>query len=337
MKQIFRVLIFALAVSGLAVAQDTPTPTSTPTNTPTNTPTAVSYTPVPIATGTPLARSLSILSPQSALVRGDLVLEGDVVIRGDETGGNAGAARQFIGSLKQAGAVTGTMTNGSTESGVAYIDDSPAGEWAGLASDVVASTNSSVYRVGSASLKLAFSAAATTWSGAEIDITNDDLTVKESLGFWIYVSETTSTGDLVVRIKDTLTPIDFQIPGIGTPRKWHWIELDITPLATTSGDVTDKIQVLLTSQGASNHGAFDVYLDAMRPWDSADEETLGFSLAPDSTVVCFSIATAAGTANTPALMAEHTDYIINYQTGNDVIVSIADNSALSGWCYGQAE
>lgn len=319
-------------LTSIASAQ---TETPTPTNTPTNTPTAVSYTPVPIATGTPLAAKYAVLSEQSQYLEGSLLSGGDIILR-QHAHGNARAINQFIGPVKQAGAVTGTMTNGTTESAVAYIDDSPAGEWAGLDTDVVDSTDTTYYKVGSASLKLAFGAGATTWDGAEVDITNDDLTVKESLGFWLYVSETTTTGDLVVRILDTLTPIDFQIPGV-VPKKWHWIELDITPLASGFGNVTDKIQVLLTSQGATNHAAFDVYLDGMRPWDSADEEALGFSLAGESSLVCFSIATAAGTANTPALMAEHTDYIINYQTGNDVIVSIADNSALSGFCYGQAE
>jgi hypothetical protein len=42
------------------------------------------------------------------------------------------------------------------------------------------------------------------------------------------------------------------------------------------------------------------------------------------------VATAAGSANTMSSLTEYTDYFVHYQSGNDAIVTISDQSANSG-------
>jgi hypothetical protein len=90
-----------------------------------------------------------------------------------------------------------------------------------------------------------------------------------------------------------------------------------------------EVAIGLTSQGVTNLGAFTLYLDGMYKWDTDDEEALGAAIQQDGVLSIMSIATAAGSANTPTVLAEHTDYFTHYEDGNDFVVWITDQSARS--------
>lgn len=271
------------------------------------------------------ARSAS----QAIDVQGTSTFRQDVTVAEEVTGGNAAAKIELIGlpAVKYVALAAGT--NGTTET-TAYMDDSPAGEWAPVDADVTESADTTYYRVGSTSYKMAIATTADADDGAIIDITNDNLESNESIGFWIYSDLGLAAGDLTLLIDDTSADTDFDLPEI-VPYKWQWVEIDVTSLAAGTGDVVDKVGITLSAAGAAKAAqqAFNVYLDGMFKWDSTDEETLGVALVQDGVLGILAVATAAGSANTHSLLAEQTDYGVNYQTGNDVIFWITDQSANS--------
>lgn len=321
-------LMLVLALAAPAFAQ---TDTPTATNTPTNTPVTVS-TPTAVATLTPIPGPISQILPPITQAKGGIVAtDGDIRVTAHSTG-NAGAADELIGALRATFVAFGTMTNGSTETTL-YIDDTPDGEWAAIGtSPVVDSADSTIYKVGTKSLKLAFAATAVAGDGAQNDITNDDLDSDEHIGFWIYASEPLSGGDLALVTDDTTDDTYYLIPAV-PQKRWVWVDLDISDLATTRGDVVDKIRIELTSQGATNHAAFDVYFDAMYKWDAADEEALGVDMVEDGLRSIMVTADAAGSANRPVAKLLYTDFFVAYRTGSDSIVMITDQSANSGWAF----
>ena len=63
----------------------------------------------------------------------------------------------------------------------------------------------------------------------------------------------------------------------------------------------------------------------------ADEEALGVAVLQDGVLSVVSVATAAGSANTTSDLAEGTAYFTHYETGNDFIVWVTDQSAASAF------
>lgn len=320
--------VTALAVTSVDVFAQTDTPvppTATPTST--NTPVIVS-TPTGLAALTPRPSNITNTLQPSTKADGEIVMDGgDLVILPSSDGGNRGSLNQVVGSVREDFAALGTMTNGSTESTL-YTDDTPAGEWTAVDTDAVVSSATDNFKVGSAALKLAFGGGATDGDGATNDITNDNLEADEHIGGWAYASETVSGGDLRLVVDDTSDDTYYLLPSI-PKKRWTWIDLDITDLASGRADVVDKISVQLTTQGASAHGAFDFYLDALTKWDAADEEALGYDVFDGGCRVA-AIPTTPGTSNTPTVLALYTDYFIGYRTGNDVLITLTDQSAKSG-------
>ena len=62
-----------------------------------------------------------------------------------------------------------------------------------------------------------------------------------------------------------------------------------------------------------------LYFDTGYAWDAADEEALGYAILQDGVL---------GVVNTEsgASLAEYTNYFVHYQSGNDAIVYIDDQS-----------
>lgn len=259
-------------------------------------------------------------------------LSGDLTIAAESTGGNLGAKNEITALPRIKLYSLGTGTNGSTET-TSYLDDSPAGEWTAVDSDVTVAASTDYARVGSTSLSLAFASPAAATDGAYIDITNDDLEANESIGFWAYSTVALAAGDLTLVIDDTDASPDLaiNIPAI-TANSWQWVEVDISALTGGNGNVTDKIKILLSSAGATAQGAFTIYLDGMWKWDATDEEALGDSILTDGVLSVTAAATAAGSANTFSNMVAGTDYFVHYQSGADAIVWITDQNAASTLC-----
>jgi hypothetical protein len=242
--------------------------------------------------------------------------------------------QNFLEAIPQLGFVAlGTMTNGTTET-TAYMDDTPDGEWAEVdaGTNVALTASTTTYFVGAKSLKIAFAATAVSGDGAQTDITNDDLGANESVGFWIYSDAQLTAGDLKLWLDDTNASPDpsYNVPAIGR-NEWTWVEVDVSG-CDGNCDVVDKIQVLLSSAGATNQGAFNVYLDYAYKWDAADEEALSLDVLGDGGVLAvMAVADAAGSANTPLKLVEATDYFVNWQSGNDVLVTVTNQSANSAY------
>ena len=89
----------------------------------------------------------------------------------------------------------------------------------------------------------------------------------------------------------------------------------------SSGDLSaiSDVAILMSTQGATALGAFDMYIDIAWVWDSTDEETLGVALQPDG--ILGVIDPADGTVH-----AELTNYLIHYEDGNDFLVWITNES-----------
>jgi len=265
-------------------------------------------------------------------VAGATTLASDVTVSEEATGGNAGAKNEISGLPRVTLAALGAMTNGTTETTL-YIDDSPAGEWSAVTAgtSVVVSGDTAIYRGGTTSLKAAFTVDAVADEGVTSAITPDDLEANESIGFWVYSSVTLASGDLALELTDD-APAQrvFAIPAVTTANKWHWVELDISALTGGTGNVISAVSVVLTSQGETALGAFNLYLDDMYKWDAADEITLGTAIIQDGVLSVLGVLTAAAGDNTMVALVEGTAYFVHYQASNDAIVMITDQSTYSG-------
>jgi hypothetical protein len=265
----------------------------------------------------------------SQLGTGDAIrAEGDIVVADTISGGDLTYKNTISGVPQIAFVAMGTGTNGATLTRQ-IIDDSPAGEWAqtGGGTHVVLSADTTHFRIGANSLKIAFSALAIDGDGAIGAVANEDWETSESIGFWIMASEPLGAGDLDLLIDDTDVDTQFDMCAVPTALQWTWCEVDITSLAAGSGNVVDNVRVIL--QDAAGYAAFDVYLDGAWKWDSADEEALGLSIAENGVLGVVSVVTNAGQPNTQLVLTAQTNYFVNYESGVDFVVWITDQSASS--------
>ncbi len=254
---------------------------------------------------------------------------GDLTLNADPTGGNAGAKSELSGLVRIKAVALGAGTNGATET-TSYVDDSPTGEFAPIDADVTEAEGStdSIYKFGASSYKAAFAATAAAADGFKRTITADDLEANESIGCWLYPSVSIASGDLQILLTDDGGARNFNI-GALTASKWNWTEVDISSLAAGTGNVVTEFGITLTAQGATALGAFNLYMDQCYKWDATDEEALGTAILQDGVLNVIAVATAAASANTPSVLAEGTDYFVHYETGNDFIVWMTDQSAAS--------
>jgi cytoskeletal protein CcmA (bactofilin family) len=261
-----------------------------------------------------------------------VVSGGDMTVSADSTGGNAGAKNEFIGLPRITMTAFGLGTDGTGET-VAYIDSTPTGEWAAAGISVTVGADTSIYRVGTNSLVITFAISATAGSGVTGTISSDDLSTNESIGFWAYATTEVISGDLEIQLTDddASTPPTTTVGITLTENTWTWVETDISDCdgGGTDCNAVTEVLVLLTTQGASNLGEFNLYLDGMYKWDSDDEEALGQAIQTDGVLAVMAVVDAQDQTNTQSILAEYTDYFVNYESGNDFIVWISDQSAKS--------
>ncbi len=242
----------------------------------------------------------------------------DLTVSADSTGGDAGAINQLIGvpRIKLIGGGQGTNPASQT---ISLFDDTPDGEWAPVDADVVGTADTTHYKYGSKSYKAAFAATAAAGDGI-IDAALgasaawDDM---ESAGLLVYSSVALAAGDLTLVLTDDGGARTFNIPAITTANKWTWVEVDIS-----TGDLSavSDVAIKLSTAGATATGVFDFYVDIAYVWDSADEEALGVAIQQDGILGVINTETGAQ-------LVELTDYIVHYESGNDFIVYISDQSA----------
>ena len=253
---------------------------------------------------------------------------GDVILGSDPTGGNLGAKTQAFGvpGLRFFGC--GAGTNGTTET-VNYVSDTPAAAWAPVNATSTESTDvlvtaGGVYAIGTSAYQMNWLATAIDGSGFTNDIANDDLqTADDYITFLMRSTEPLAAGDLELVINDTTPAITtYSIPA--TPAN-VWIQHSVDISAIADADVVDTVQVLMSAQGATAHGAFVTYLDYMYKWDAADKCVLNDTVYQDG--VLGVIGTTTGTN-----LVEYTDYFVYYDAAGaaDGIVSITDQSGQAG-------
>lgn len=244
----------------------------------------------------------------------------DLTLTADSTGGNAGAKTEFIGlpRIKLIGGGQGTNPGSQT---IALVDDSPEGEFAPVDASVVEAAEAAIYRHGAGSYEAAFAVDAAVGDGF-LDAAlggNASWEDMESAGLLVYSTATWAAGDLTLVLTDDGGARTFNIPALTTVNAWTWLEVDITTLDAGTGDVISDVAILMSAQGEGALGAFTMYLDIAYVWDSVDEEALGVAILQDG--ILGVINTESG-----ASLAELTDYIVHYQSGNDAIVYITDQS-----------
>ncbi len=262
------------------------------------------------------------------------VLFGQSIHMRDHVNGNRAEKNEFQGLTKTALVSLGTMTDGSVET-IECLDDNPTGEWTEIDSGtaVLLTADTTYYRVGTTSLKIALTSAAVATDGASgTSIGGDDCNANESIGFWIYSTRPLAAGDFYIYLDDDAGNDWSGDVGAVPIRKWTWIEVDISGCNGGAYDCDNvaAIQFQLSAAGATSLGAVDVYLDAMYKWDAADEEALGNDIMQDGVLGVMSITTADGQAHTIDALAEWTDYFTHYEATNDFIVTMGDLDLESG-------
>lgn len=248
----------------------------------------------------------------------------DITATDDSTGGNAGARSQIQGLFKLAGKSMGAGHDGSAET-VAFMDDTPSGEWTALeasAPSVTVSDTTGTYRVGSKGLMVVYGATAAVGDGITANLTDDDWTANESVGGWIYSSKALSSGDLSLGCYNGAAVISADVPAVATANKWTWVEISV---AAGNCDM-DTVKIVA---GTTAIQSATIIYDGWYKWDADDEETLSANLIQDGVLWVHCVATAAGSANTRSDLVEYTNYFTHYQSGNDAIVWIDDESGNS--------
>jgi len=271
----------------------------------------------------------------SKIFPGNVLVKGNIYVA-DHPSGNQGTTTSITGLPKLKLVALGTLTDASDASGETrvYLDDSPTGEWTNVGTPVTLTADTDIYRAGANSLKVAFTSAAVAGNGAIGTIgANDDLEVDDSIGFWIYSTDRLAAGDLYVQTVDTGPVLtNFNLPAVSA-KKWTWVEIDISSLAAGNGDDVSDLNILLSTAGATNHGAFTIYLDAMYKWAVADEEALAVNIVSDGVLSVIMSIEAFGTDNVAIQGVEHTNYFTHYEATNDFIVGMSDNSTYDGLAF----
>ena len=268
----------------------------------------------------------------SKIFPGNVLVKGNIYVADHPNGGNQGTTTSITGLPKLKLVALGALTDASAET-VLYLDDSPIGEWNAVGTPVTLTAVTDIYRAGTNSLKIAFTSAAVAGNGAIGTIgADDDLEANESIGFWIYSTERLVAGEFYIQTVDATNTTDFDLPAISA-KKWTWIEIDISGLTPGDGDVVTDLNFLMATTGATNHGAFAIYLDTMYKWDAADEEALGEDIVSDGVMSVLMSIEAFGTNNVTIQAVEHTNYFTHYEATNDFIVGITDNDLYDGLAF----
>ena len=241
----------------------------------------------------------------------------DMTLTADTTGGNAGAKTEYIGlpRVKLIGGGAGTNPNSQT---ISLFDDTPDGEWGPVTGTVTETLNAVYYKHGTKSYGVQWGAEAVATDGIKdpalgANAAWDDM---ESFGILVYSTATWASGDLTLVLTDNGGARTFSIPALTEINKWVWLEVNIG-----TGDLStiSDVAILMSAQGETALGAFQMYIDIAYVWDDADEEALGVAIQQDGILGVINTVTGAP-------LVELTDYIIHYEDGPDFLVYVSDQS-----------
>lgn len=252
-------------------------------------------------------------------VTGATSLTADVTLIAATGGGNQGAKTEYIGlpRIQLIGLSQGT--NASLDA--IYLDDSPTGECApgdGSVSEAEGSVTS-VYKFGASSYAAVWTVGAVANSGITCTIGSVTFETVENVGAWLYSSVAIAAGDLAINLVDDTAPVSYTVGALAA-NTWTWVEVDVTALDAGTGDAITGIGILLTGQGATNLGAFTLYVDRFAKFLTADSDTLGVAVIQDGVLSVINTETGAP-------LVEGTDYFARYISGNDAIIYMTNQSA----------
>jgi len=242
--------------------------------------------------------------------------------------GNQGAKTELIGIPKIQFVVGSAGTDGSVT--IDVIDTSPMGECAEVdaGTNVAITADTDIFRATTNSVKLAVTTNVEN-DGIDCTIAQTDFSGFESVGFWIYSSETITSGDLDLTLDDTNGTDQVYDIGAVTAAIWTYKELDISG-CDGNCDTTDGIHILETAQAAAYSSfAPSIYIDLMYVWDADDEEALGVAVVQDGVLDVIVMVTGTGSNRIPLPAVEYTSWVTHYESGNDFIVYLDDQSANS--------
>ena len=267
---------------------------------------------------------------------GAVTTAADLTVSPEATGGNAGARNEISGLFRLGIQPTVSVwSNGTTET-VAWIDDTPTGEWAEVdaATNLVVTADPTYYKDGTTSILMAFTDVVDN-DGIDGDApAQDDWSAVDSFGFWIYSDIPITSGDFDLTVDDSDgTDQVYVIPAVAADI-WTWVEIDISG-CDGNCDTVDGVFFLATAQGDTNLGgaAVNIYIDAAYKWDIGDEEALGADILNDGVLAVLALVDANTGVHNQVLLVEYTDYFVNYEAGVDFLVAISDQGANSATMY----
>ncbi len=263
-------------------------------------------------------------------------ITGDLTLRSDITGGNLGAKNVFTGVINAKLIPFATMTNGTaTVKTRTLMDDTPAAEFSAVTvtAPPVDTQDATFARKGTNSLKLAWPSTSVAGDGIQwTAFSAENWEAQESVGFWVYSTDALTAGDLTFVTVDSTGDVAFNIPAVAA-NIWTWVEVNISGLTGGTGDAVTNYKILLSTAGAAAHGVFDTYFDGGWKWDATEELTLGVDLvdSPGSVSSVLAVVKANTGTHDLAALAEDTDFFVHYESGNDFLVTITDQSANSAF------
>jgi len=224
---------------------------------------------------------------------------------------------------------TAALSDGTTNGKFTYMDASPHGEWVAIDSDVVTTTDSTYYKEGSTSLKIAYATGAEVADTVTLTTSSEDWSGRESLGFWVRSDTVLSGADFKIKIADGGygdTLINF--PAVPVADTWQWVELDIKD-ATIATEKKDDVDAIAIVYGVDK-GEMNIYFDFLARWDLSDETTLDQKVNNFiNVIVCASAQDQAMDWSTS--LTEYTHYFIHRETTTDFWIPItADPAAKAG-------
>ena len=240
-------------------------------------------------------------------------------------GENKALNSEFIGLPRISTAVLGAMGNGPILSSIV----TPAAATCAPIGGGTESDDAAIFRTGAASYEHLFVAVVGAAEGLDCDVAGAyAVNGTVSYGFWFRSDTTFSAGTLEIALMDgAVEEGQGLIPAYAVADEWIWIEVDVTgDCAATCADIDGVfIQTTVTAPTEMNNAK--IYVDSGAFWITGCEETIGADILVDGVLSLVGQPTAAGAE---VLLVEWTDYFINYQSGNDAVCTLTDQSANSG-------
>jgi hypothetical protein len=295
-----------------------------------------------IEVGSPDVTSVTIVTDGGSIVLdGTISVASDVVVAPTETA-TFGAPNAFFDTPANLNQYVGIPRLNVTQLGDGIADGTSTTELitplAGTCAVITAGVDvddSTLFITDAASYKYTGASTAADNDGFDCDVTGPtagDST--DSIGFWFRSDTALTAGTLDVSLLDGASveggPIN--MPAITVVDEWQWIEIDLGSSCDSDCTGIDGWFMQVTTAGAatSEMDGTVLHIDSGAIWLDTAEATIG-DVQVGGVISVSVAAVAAGSDNTTSELVEYTDYIVNYQTGADVLVFITKQDDNYGW------